>query len=93
VESRLMMGPVKHERREVRHPEKNTLQAIDFEYLTETRGSITATPDHDSGTLAFRVLNANGFGVVERVCAGGEVTHDLMDELAKLLVGQSSRFA
>jgi hypothetical protein len=93
VESRLMMGPVKHERREVRHPEKNTLQAIDFEYLTETRGSITATPDHDSGTLAFRVLNANGFGVVERVCAAGEVTHDLMDELAKLLVGQSSRFA
>jgi hypothetical protein len=93
VESRLMMGPVKHERREIRHPEKNTLQALEFEYLTETRGSITATPDHDSASVAFRVLNANGFGVVERVCAAADVTNELMDELAKLLVGQSSRFA
>jgi hypothetical protein len=92
VESRLMMGPVKHERREVRHPEKNTLQAIEFEYLTETRGSIALTPDHDNGAVAFRVLNASGFGVLERTCAAGDVTQDLMDELAKLLVGQANRF-
>jgi hypothetical protein len=92
VESRLMMGPVKHERREVRHPEKNTLQAIEFEYLTETRGSIALTPDHDNGSVAFRVLNASGFGVLERTCAAGDVTQDLMDELAKLLVGQANRF-
>jgi hypothetical protein len=93
VESRLMMGPVKHERREIRHPEKNTLQALEFEYLTETRGSISLTPDHDKGLVAFRVLNASGFGVVERTCAAAEVNHDLMDELAKLLVGQPNRFA
>jgi hypothetical protein len=83
---------VKHERREVRHPEKNTLQAIEFEYLTETRGSIALTPDHDNGSVAFRVLNASGFGVLERTCAAGDVTQDLMDELAKLLVGQANRF-
>lgn len=93
VESRLMMGPVKHERREVRHPEKNTLLAIEFEHLTETRGSIMATPDHDNASIAFRVLNASGFGVIERTCAAAEVTNELMDELAKLLVGQTSRFA
>jgi hypothetical protein len=87
------MGPVKHERREVRHPEKNTLLAIEFEHLTETRGSIMATPDHDNALVAFRVLNASGFGIVERTCPAAEVTNELMDELAKLLVGQSSRFA
>src|SRR5690349_8047932 len=31
VESRLAMGPVKHERKQLRHPEKNTLQAIQFD--------------------------------------------------------------
>ena len=41
------MGPVKHERKELRHPEKNTLQAIRFDYVTETRGNVV-TPDHDS---------------------------------------------
>lgn len=93
VESRLMMGPVKHERREIRHPEKNTLQAIDFEYLIETRGSVNFTPDHDKGAMSFRLLNGSGFGVAERTLPAVEVTSPLMDELARLLVGEPSRFA
>jgi hypothetical protein len=92
VESRLMMGPVKHERREVRHPEKNTLQALEFEYMTETRGSVHVTPDHDSGALAFRILNGNGFGVVQKSRQASDVNTALMDELAKHLVGQPNRF-
>lgn len=93
VESRIMMGPVKHERREVRHPEKNTLLAFEFEYLTETRGSLTVTPEHDKGTLAFRVMNGSGFGIVEQLFAASRVTTALMDELAKMLVGQPNGFA
>lgn len=93
VESRLMMGPVKHERREIRHPEKNGLLAIEFEYLTETRGSVRITADHERGQLAFRLLNASGFGVIERTVAAPEVQAPLMDELARLLVGEPSRFA
>jgi hypothetical protein len=92
VESRLMMGPVKHERREIRHPEKNTLQALQFEYMTETRGSVYVTPDHDTGALAFRILNGNGFGVMQKSCPAGDVNTALMDELAKHLVGQPNRF-
>lgn len=93
VESRLMMGPVKHERRELRHPEKNTLTAIEFEYRTETRGSVRVTPDHDRGTIALRILNATGFAVLEREVPAVQVAAELMDELAKLLVGQPNRFA
>jgi len=93
VESRLMMGPVKHERREVRHPEKNSLLAFEFEYLTQTRGSVTVTPDHDKGVLAFRVMNGSGFGIVQKSFAAGNVNTGLMDELAKLLVDQPNGFA
>ena len=92
VESRLNMGPVKHERKELRHPEKNTLQAIQFDYITETRGNVVVTPDHDKGVLAFRLLNANGFEITNLTLPAARVKTDLLDELAKLLVGEPSSF-
>lgn len=92
VESRLAMGPVRHERKEVRHPEKNTLQAIEFEYLTETRGSVHVTPDHDQGVVLFRLLNATGFEVVSTAVPAPRVGAELLDELAKLLVSQPNGF-
>ncbi|MBC7604946.1 MAG: hypothetical protein H7255_20095 [Ramlibacter sp.] len=93
VESRLASGMVEHERKEIRHPEKNTLQAIRFDYITETRGNLLVTPDHDKGDMAFRLLNANGFDVINTTWPAGKVRTDLLDELAKLLVGEASRFA
>jgi hypothetical protein len=92
VESRLMMGPVKHERKEIRHPEKNTLQAIQFDYVTETRGNVVVTPDHDKAELAFRFMNASGFGIANTAWPAAKIKADVLDELAKLLVGEASRF-
>lgn len=92
VEARLASGLVKHERKEVRHPEKNTLQAIEFEYLTETRGSVHVTPDHDQGCLRFRLLNATGFEVLTTTVPAPRVGAELLDELAKLLVSQPNSF-
>lgn len=93
VETRLSLGTIKHERKEIRHPEKNSLLAIKFLFQTETRGTVTLTPDHDSGEIAFRVSNARGFEVINRTCKSEEVTSDLLDELAKLMLGQPNRFA
>jgi hypothetical protein len=93
VESRLASGGIKHERKDIRHPEKNTLLAIRFEYLTEARGSLVITPDHDKGTIAFRLANANGFEIVSTSYPVASITSDLLDELAKLIVAQPSRFA
>ena len=93
VQSRLSVGMVKHERKEVRHPEKkNTLQAFRFEYITETRGSVTVTPDHDNAKIEFRVVNANGFEVVNTSWPAGRIQTDVLDELAKLIVAQPSSF-
>jgi hypothetical protein len=92
VEDRLMMGPVKHERREVRDPEKSTLREVRYEYLTETRASITATPHHDRGQVHFRLLNTAGFEVVQTTWPAVRVQQDLLDELAKRIVGESSHF-
>ncbi len=92
VEARLAMGPVKHERKELRHPEKNTLQAIQFDYLTETRGNVVLTPDHDQGAVDFRLLNATGFEILNTRWASSKIKVDVLDELAKLIVSEPNRF-
>jgi|APLak6261659701_1056019.scaffolds.fasta_scaffold29742_1 hypothetical protein len=92
IESRLAAGTVRHERIEVRHPEKNTLQAFRFDYRTEARGTITITANHDEATLAFRLANVRAFEVLSVAYPADQVRYDLMDELAKLIVGESSTF-
>lgn len=92
VTSRLSGGQIQHERREQRHPDSNKLLAYVFDYQTEARAFITITPDHDGGRIAFRVSNVDGFGVLQSAYGAAQVTPALMDELAKKLVGQASRF-
>jgi len=93
VESRLNLGNVQHERKDVRHPETNALQAYVFHYTTQARGSVVVTADHDRGMIHFRLLNLGGFEVVNTTWPATKITGDVMDELAKLVVGQPSRFA
>lgn len=93
VQKRLSFGHVEHERKSVLHPEKNTLQAIRFEYTTQARGNITITADHDNAQLVFRLANADGFGVLTTIWQAERIDNELMDELAKLVVAQPNRFA
>ena len=93
VESRLTIGHVRHERKEIRHPEKGSLLAVRFEYMTESRGTLTVTPDHDKAQMMFRIANARGFEVINVNKPVSEVTTELLDELAKLILAQPHRFA
>ncbi|WP_295950947.1 hypothetical protein [Rhodoferax sp.] len=92
VEARLALGHLKHERLEQRHPETNKLLAIRFEYTTELLGSLRITPDHDQSCFAFRISNATGFEVHTTQLPVVEINPDVLDELARLLVAQPSRF-
>lgn len=92
IEARLSAGSVKHERVNVRHPVKDTLQEIRFDYLTEARGGITITADHDAAKLAFRLANVTGFEVLNTVYRADQIQSAVLDELAKLMLGQASRF-
>ncbi len=92
VEKRLSFGGVRHERKEVRHPEKNTLQAFRFEYVTQARGNVTVTTDHDKGELLFRLANISGFEIIHTTVQAERVCTELMDEMAKMLLGQTHQF-
>ena len=92
IESRLVAGNVQHERVHVRHPEKNTLQAIRFDYATQARGGITITVDHLAAKFAFRLANLQAFEIVNTRYRADQIQISVLDELAKLMVGQESRF-
>ncbi|MBC7471243.1 MAG: hypothetical protein H7322_18135 [Ramlibacter sp.] len=93
LEARLTMGWVQHERHEVRHPEKNTLQLVRLEYITQSRGNILVTPDHENAVLAFRLANLTGFQLANTTWPCAQVQRPVLDELAKMVCGQPSRFA
>ena len=92
VTQRLAAGQVAHERKEIRHPETQKLQSYIFECTGQARGSVTVTPDHDAARLDFRLTAVDGFTVLQRSYPAVQVNQTLLDELARLLVGQPSRF-
>ncbi|MFC5500435.1 hypothetical protein ACFPOE_23030 [Caenimonas terrae] len=93
LEARLAAGWVQHERHEIRHPEKNTLQLVRLDYTTQSRGNIRVTPDHENAMLAFRLANLNGFGLTNTTWPAAQLHAPVLDELAKMVCGQPSRFA
>lgn len=92
IESRIAAGNVQHERVNVRHPEKNTLKEIRFDYVTESRGGVTILADHDEARLNFRLGCLSGFQVINTSYAANQIQGPLLDELAKLIVGERSNF-
>jgi hypothetical protein len=93
IESRLSQGSVRHDRKEVRHPEKSTLQAVIFEYHAETRGGVTVTADHARAMLHFRLVNTAGFEIVNAPWPAGKISTAVMDELAKRICAQPNQFS
>lgn len=92
VQSRIAAGNLKHERKEIREGTKNALKAYVFECETESRGSITATADHDVAAVTFRMVNVAGFGIQTVTLDAERVGQGKLDELAKMVVSQPHAF-
>jgi hypothetical protein len=92
VTKSLTHGNIQFERKDIRDPVKNSLRAIEFHYDCRARGSVSIAPDHDQGMLVFRLTNVTGFEVRTVKHAAHGFTTSLLDEMAKLLVGQPNRF-
>lgn len=93
LEARLATGWVQHERHEIRHPEKNSVLLVRLDYTTQSRGNIRVTPDHENAMIAFRLANLTGFGLANTSWPAAQLHAPVLDELAKMVCGQPSRFA
>lgn len=92
VQTRIAAGNLKHERKEIREGEKNALKAYVFECETESRASITATADHETAAIAFRMTNVAGFGIQTVTLDAEQIGQARLDELAKMVVSQPHAF-
>ncbi|MGQ0708526.1 MAG: hypothetical protein ACT4NV_02130 [Rhodoferax sp.] len=92
IEERLAAGAVPHERVEVRHPEKNSLQAVRYDYRTEARASVRVTAQHAQGKLEFRLAAVRALELLTTSYAAAQLQTPLLDDLAKYVLGQDSRF-
>lgn len=92
VQQRLAAGHVPHERLEQRHPDTNALLALVFEYEMAARASVMVTADHEAARLQFRLACVGGMDVVQHTLPAAQVHTDALDELARLIVGEPSRF-
>ena len=88
----LSAGGVKFERKDVVQTDKKPKRLIRFEYMTQARGFVTVTADHDNAQLSFRLANTMGFGIQKVVWPAERMQSEFLDELAKLIVAQPSRF-
>lgn len=92
VEKRLNWGGVRFERQEIRYPDSNKLQEIRFDYQTQARGYVTVSAVHEEAQLNFRLANVSGFEILNVRWDAARMQTGLLDELAKLVVGQPHRF-
>ena len=66
---------------------------VRLDYMTHSRGNIRVTPDHENAMLAFLLANLTGFGLVQTTWPVAQIHTSVLDELAKMVCGQPSRFA
>jgi hypothetical protein len=92
VERRLQAGQVPHERLEFRHPDTHRLQRIVFEHDYAARASVVFTSDHNAGHVTVRLVGVGGLEAMSTSYAVAHLNTATLDELAKLIVGEPSRF-
>lgn len=92
MEARLDAGRVEYERFETRAQPRNTVQSVRLDYRTEARGMVRVLPNHAGGTLDFRLVCVTGLETAAKTLSATQFPTQMLDELAKLLVGQASTF-
>lgn len=92
IESRLNSAQVKFERTEKRVPPRNALQSVRHDYQTEARASVRVQPNHATGSVEFSLACVTGMDPSKKVVSAQAFQAPMLDELAKLIVGQPSTF-
>jgi hypothetical protein len=92
VEARLRAGQIRHERLEQRNPDTNKLLSIVFEHDLAARGSVVFTADHDLAQFNLRMTGVVELSVHQQAVPVDQIATAWLDDLARAVVGQSSRW-
>lgn len=77
---------------EERKNRRNQTESATFTFPCEVKAGFLIKADYEANQLVLRTRNIDRFGVMEFRLQAGELTQATLDELAQLMLGQSSNF-
>jgi hypothetical protein len=92
LESKLRQAGISPDTKWVRHPESGRLEEVRFSFVADLTMMVRVLPDHDQGKLRFQI---NNFDCLETVTAdfpAHRVGSDLLDQLARWMMGEVTPF-
>ncbi|WP_457336728.1 hypothetical protein [Rhizobacter sp. P5_C2] len=92
LEARLRQAGISADTQWVRHPDSGRLEEVRFSFVADIALMVRLLPDHDQGTVAFKVSNLDSLETVTVSFAAELVNSDLLDQLARWLVGEPHTF-
>ncbi|WP_119154558.1 hypothetical protein [Caldimonas tepidiphila] len=92
LEARLRLAGIKHSPESVREPGSGRYLHTRYEFKLDFLAFARLLPQHERGTLRIQVDNFDGFEGLVLELPAIELNRAVLDELAKLLLGQPNRF-
>lgn len=92
LESRLRQGGIAADTKWVRNEANGRLEEVIFNFKADLTFMARVLPDHDQGTVRFQLSNFDGLETVTAEFPARDVGSDLLDQLARWMVGQPNEF-
>jgi len=92
LESRLRQAGITPDTQWVRDPDNGRLEEVKFSFIADLTLSARLLPNHDEGKLRFQISNFDTLETVTADFPAHKVGSDLLDQLARWIVGESSQF-
>lgn len=92
LESRLRQAGITPDTQWIRQPDNGRLEEVRFNFTADVSLMARLLPDHDAGRLRFQLNNFDGLETLTAEFPARAVGSELLDQLARWLVGQPHEF-
>jgi hypothetical protein len=92
LEARLRQAGIAPDTNWVRHPDSGRLEEVRFAFTADLSLMARLLPDHDQGTMRFQISNFDGLETVNADFPAHLVGSDLLDQLARWVMGEPNDF-
>jgi hypothetical protein len=92
LESRLRQAGISPDTHWIRQPDNGRLEEVQFTFLADVTLMVRLLPNHDEGTLRFQISNFDGLETVTADFPAHLVGSDLLDQLARWVIGEPNGF-
>jgi len=92
LESRLRQAGISPDTHWIRQPDNGRLEEVKFSFTADLTLMVRLLPNHDEGTLRFQISNFDGLETVTADFPAHLVGSDLLDQLARWVIGEPHQF-